>query len=247
MEHKIKSQRLEIGDLFSAGWQLYNAHFPDILRIMLFVYIPLNLVTTLLPMEWQFSADGTPETQLAFNFALLFEIFIGIIATIAIAAIVEQAVDGETLTWPAALRFALSKWAATLGTVLLATFIITGLTFLLIIPGIIWGFYYAFVVYASALRNVSGPRALAYSKRLVQGQWWRICGILLTTGLIGQFVLLMVTFLLTLIADNPVAKFIINSVADVISAFFLVVTVLFFLNTDYRKQQEVDSAAGDGA
>ena len=238
MEHKIKSQRLEIGALFSSGWQLYNTHFSDILRIMLWVYIPLNLVTTLLPMEWQFSADGTPETQLAFNFALLFEIFIGIIATIAIAAIVEQAVAGETLTWSAALRFALSRWAATLGTVLLATLIITGLTFLLIIPGLIWGFYYAFVVYASALRNVSGPRALAYSKRLVQGQWWRICGILLTTGLIGQFVLLMVTFLLTLIADNPVANFIISSVADVVSALFLVVTVLFFLNTDYLKQKE---------
>lgn len=67
-------------------------------------------------MEWQFSADGTPETQLSFNFALLFEIFIGIIATMAVAAIVEKAVDGESLAWFPALRYALSKWPAALGT-----------------------------------------------------------------------------------------------------------------------------------
>lgn len=238
MEHTLKSRRLEISDLFSAGWQLYNEHFSDILRIMLWVYIPLNLISALLPLEWQVPVEGSPDTQLSLNFGLFLEVFIGLIATIAVAAIVERAIHDETLTWGAALRYALTKWPAAFGTELLATLVITGLTFLLIIPGIIWGFYYAFVIYAVALRNVSGRRALAYSKWLVQGQWWRICGILVATGLIGQFVLLVVTFLLTLIADNPVANFIINSVADVVGAFFLVVTVLFFLNVDYLKRQE---------
>ena len=172
------------------------------------------------------------------SFAPFLEIFIGLIAAIAIAALVEQAVEGEHLAWSSALRYGLARWLPALGTELLGALIILGLTFLLIIPGIIWAIYYAFSLYAVALRNMRGRGALAYSKGLVQGQWWRVCGILLMTSLLGQIVLLAISALLLLIADNPVAEFIINSTIDVIAGFFTVVTVLFFLNTDYVKQKE---------
>lgn len=238
MESKLKAQRWDITDLFSTAWQLYNQHFSDILWIMLWVYLPVNLVVALAPVDWPLPGAVPEEAQLSFNLALFLEFFIGIIATIAIAALVEHAVQGEPLPWHSALRYGLARWLPALMTELLAALIIMALTFLLIIPGIIWAFYYAFVAYVVALRRVSGRRALAYSKQLVQGQWWRVCGMLLATGLIGQFALLIVTGLLTLIADNPVADFIISSVADVVGAFFLVVTVLFFLNTDYLKQKE---------
>lgn len=245
MESKLKARRWDIADLFSAAWQLYNQHFSDILWVMLWVYLPVNLAIGLLPVDWQLPGAIPEEAQLAFNFALFLEFFVGIIATIAVAALVEHAVRGESLPWHMALRYGLAHWLPAIVTELLAALIIMGLTFLLIIPGIIWAFYYAFVVYVVALRAVSGRRALAYSKRLVQGQWWRICGVLLATGLIGQLALLVITGVLTLIADNPVADFIINSVADVVGAFFLVVTVLFFLNTDYLKQQETAEPTPD--
>lgn len=240
MKQKLTAQPLNMGDLFRMGWQLYNQQFSDILWVMLWVYLPLNFLIALLPREWQFfGVDGTPEAQLGSNLVLLLELFWGIIATVAIARLVEEAVQGERMAWSTALRYGLSKWPAAFGAELLGALIILGLMFLLIIPGLIWAFYYAFSIYAVALRNVSGRRALAYSKALVEGQWWRICGVLVVTSLVGQIVLLVITALLLLIADNPVAEFIINSTADVIAGFFVVVTVLFFLNTDYVKQKEV--------
>lgn len=238
MKQQIETQPLHIGELFSFGWQLYNAHFSDILRVILAVYLPINLLIALLPLDWTLPDDGTGAGPITLSFAPFLALFIGIIATVALAALVEKAVQGERLAWTAALRYGLSRWPAALGTELLGALIILGLTFLLIIPGIIWAFYYAFSLYAVALRHVSGRRALAYSKALVQGQWWRICGILLMTSLVAQVVLLVITALLALIADNPVAEFIINSTADVIAGFFMVVTVVFFLNTDYVKHNQ---------
>ena len=239
MKKQQEAQPLPIGALFRFGWQLYNEHFSDILWVILWVYLPINLATALLPDGWPLlGGAGATGAQLSANLALLLEIFWGIIAAVGVAAIVEQAVLGERMAWPIALRYGLAKWPAALVVELLGALIILGLTFLLIIPGIIWAFYYAFSLYAVALRNVNGRSALAYSKGLVQGQWWRVCGILLLTSLTGQIVLLVITALLTLIADNPVAEFIINSTADVIASFFTVVTVLFFLNTDYVKQKE---------
>lgn len=234
MESKIKSQRLDIGDLFSAGWRLYNANFTDILRVILWVYIPINLVIALLPAEWRLPGVGAQEVRLYNNIVQLLEFFVGIIATMGIAAIVEKAVHGETLAWQAALRHGLSRWLSAIGTGLLGGLILLGLTLLLIIPGLIWSLYYAFWIYAVALRAVGGKTALDYSKRLVLGQWWRVFGIFFVIGITGLIAILVVTFLLTLIADNPLANLIINTVTNVVGAFFLVVTVVFFLNTDYQ-------------
>ncbi len=238
MKKQLEAQPLSIGELLSFGWRLYNEHFGDILRIILCVYIPINLMIALVPLEWTLPDDGTGVGPLTLSYAPFLELFIGIIAAIAIAALVEQAVQGEQMAWSAALRHGLARWLPALGTELLGALIILGLTFLLIIPGIIWAIYYAFLLYGVALRNVSGRRALAYSKGLVQGQWWRVFGILLMTSLLGQVILLVIVALLTLIADNPVAEFIINSTIDVVAGFFMVVTALFFLNTDYVKQKE---------
>jgi len=234
MESKIKSQRLGIGDLFSVGWQLYNANFTDILRVILWVYIPINLVVALLPVEWGQPGAVTQEAQLYNNIVQLLEFFVGIIATMGIAVIVEKAVHGETLAWHDALRHGLSRWLSAIGTGLLGGLILLGLTFLLIIPGIIWSLYYAFWIYVVALRAVGGKTALDYSKRLVLGQWWRVFGTFFVIGFTGLIVVLTVTFLLTLIADNPLANLIINTVANIVGAFFLVVTVVFFLNTDHQ-------------
>jgi hypothetical protein len=238
MKKQLEAQPLPLGALFSFGWRLYNENFSDLLRIILWVYIPINLAIAFAPLTWTIPDDGTGAGPVTLSFAPFLEIFIGLIAAIAIAALVEQAVEGEHLAWSAALRYGLARWLPALGTELLGALIILGLTFLLIIPGIIWAIYYAFSLYAVALRNVRGRGALAYSKGLVQGQWWRVCGILLMTSLLGQIVLLAISALLLLIADNPVAEFIINSTIDVIAGFFTVVTVLFFLNTDYVKQKE---------
>lgn len=241
MKKQLEAGPLPLGTLFRLGWQLYNEHFSDILWLILWVYLPVNLVAALLPNDWQLvGGPETTGTQLSITLAQLLEIFWGILATIGIAAMVEQAVQGERMAWSTALRYGLAKWPGAFGTELLGALIVLGLTFLLIIPGIIWAFYYAFSLYAVALRNVRGRSALAYSKGLVQGQWWRICGVILVTSLVAQIVLLVIIALLTLIADNPVAAFIINSTADVIAGYFLVVTVLFFLNTDYVKQKGVE-------
>lgn len=237
MKKQLEAQLLSIGELLSFGWRLYNEHFSDILRIILWVYIPINLIIALVPLEWTVPDDGVGGGPVTFSFAPFLEIFIGLIAAIAIATLVEQTVQGEALAWSAALWHGLARWLPALGVELLGVLIILGLTFLLIIPGIIWAIYYAFSLYVVALRNVHGRRALAYSKGLVQGQWWRVCGILLMTSLLGQVVLVVISALLLLIADNPVAEFIINSAIDVIAGFFTVVTALFFLNTDYVKRK----------
>ena len=174
----------------------------------------------------------------------ILEFFIGTIATIGIASIVEKSLQGTTLSWGDSLRYGLSKWATAIGTGFLAGLILLGLTLLLIIPGIIWSLYYTFWIYVVALRNIGGKTALDYSKSLVEGQWWSVFGVFFVLGIIGFIVGLAIGFPLNLISDNQFFGIIPNTISDIVGAFFTVVTVVFFLNNDYRlKPVQVEQSA----
>ena len=71
MKKQLSAQPLHIGDLFRFGWQLYNEHFSAILQVILWVYLPLNLLVAFLPVDWQLPGEGAQGGQLPLNLALL--------------------------------------------------------------------------------------------------------------------------------------------------------------------------------
>ncbi len=133
----------------------------------------------------------------------------------------------------------LSKWGRSIGTGILGGLIVMGMTLLLIIPGIIWSGYYVFIFYVVALREISGKHALDYSKELVKGQWWRVCGVLLIINILGLLSGLALAspnfFLPENITENFIFSIITDTLTDVIGALFTVMSIVFFLNSDYQK------------
>jgi len=234
MEADITSKQFGISKLFSEGWRLYRANFTNILWVTLCVYIPVNVLASFIPTDALIQEYGIRGIQLYFNILRLIEFFIGTIAVVGIAAIVEKALQGTMYSWRDALRYGLSKWKTAIGTGFLRSVILLGLTLLLIIPGIIWSGYYAFWIYVVALRNIGGKRALDYSKSLVEGQWWRVFGIFLVFWITSFVASLIVTLPLNLISDNQVFGIIPGTIADIIGTYFAVVATVFFLNNDYR-------------
>ena len=57
--------------------------------------------------------------------------------------------------------------------------ILFGLSLMLLIPGIMWAVYYTFIMQAVVLKRLSGTKAVAYSKSLVQGRSWQEFGAML--------------------------------------------------------------------
>lgn len=111
--------------------------------------------------------------------------------------------------------------------------IVALLSLLLIIPGIIWLVYYSFIFYVAALRNLAGKRALDYSKSLVEGQWWRVAGITLLIGFFNFVAIMVVSIPFAIISVNPFFTILPNTLANIVTAYFTVTLVVFFLNEDY--------------
>lgn len=96
---------------------------------------------------------------------------IGIIATIAIAFVVQARINNEVITIGDAFKKAFSKWGIVIGASMLMGLYLMGLYILLIIPGFIFSIYWIFTIYAVILLNKSGKEAMDYSKELVTGRW----------------------------------------------------------------------------
>ena len=231
----IRTERYNIGKILSAGSKVYFEKFGAIAPVILIVYIPINIILSFIPL----GSDGFERLSLYFRLVQILELLFGIIATVAVAKIVECSINGEPITYAEALKFSLTRWGWAIAVQLLAGLIILGMFLLLIVPGVIWAIYYTFVVYVVALRGIGGKTALDYSKRLVKGQWGRVFWIGLLINLLCILAAFIIGFVIEmpfdLLPENKIIDIISSTVVDLVIGLFSVIWVVFFLNVDYLR------------
>ena len=235
MDQDITLTRYGLGKIITVGWRQYRQHFRSILPIFLIVYVPINIGLSFIPVDYLVEQHGLRGFKIYMKVIQLTEFLIGVLATMSLAKLVEASLAGQPVTWQQSLRHALSRWGASVGTGLLASVIILGMCLLLIVPGIIWSLYYALCVYVVTLRGLSGKRALDYSKAIVRGQWWRVFGYLFVIGVLGAMAGIAVAAPFFFTPDNRILDIISDTLTDIVSALFLTMTTVFFLNNDHLK------------
>jgi hypothetical protein len=171
MVNELQEREFGLLSVLSMAWSVYCQRLRAILIITLIVYIPTNIIEFFILMNVE-------KVESYMKFVMNLEMFIGVIACMGIAIIVEKAVKNEDVDWKTALSQSFASWNKCVVTNLSAGLRVLGWTLLLIVPGIIWFIYYYFVTQIVALRGISGIKVLDYSKALVKGRWWRTFGII---------------------------------------------------------------------
>jgi hypothetical protein len=175
----VSEPRIPIGDLLfapalplarllGAVWRVYWGNIGKLAGVALIVYMPIN---TLLAFA---TARGLIEDTTRWQ--RVAEFFVGVVATLAIACIVEGAARDAPVSLGRALARAVLGWFQAIGTELLATLVVLAFSLLLIVPGVIHSGYYLFTLQLVALRSEGGSVALESSKKLVKGAWWPLVG-----------------------------------------------------------------------
>ena len=243
MDEDIAVTRYGLGRIITVGWHQYWQNFRSILPIFLIVYIPINIGLSFIPMDYLVEQHGLRAFKIYMKVIQLTEFLIGVLATMSLAKLIEASLAGRPMTWQQSLRHALSRWGASVGTGLLAGVIILGMCLLLIVPGIIWGLYYALFVYVVALRGLSGKNALDYCKAIVKGQWWRVFGYLFVIEVLGAVAGIAVAAPFFFTPDNRILEIISDTLTDIVSALFLTMTTVFFLNNDHLRTKSEPATA----
>ena len=128
-----------------------------------------------------------------------------------------------------------------LGKSLLITFLLTFvleilLLMLLVIPYIIFNVYWIFYPFVIADKNLSGMKALSYSKQLVKGKWLKVACIWMLPFLFSLLLVLPVA-MITLHSNNFIRNVYGYSVVNLIFLFFFQVIFIMYLNLDAIKSQ----------
>ena len=235
MQDDISRTSLGLGRIIAIGWGQYLANFLPILAIVLIIYVPINVALSFVPLDYLIEQYGFRAFRIYMSLVRLSEFLIGVIATIAIATLVDHSLRGIRISWLAALRHGLRRWWASIFTGLLAGLIILGMTLLLIVPGIIWSLYYYMFIFVVALRSLSGKKALDYSKSIVKGQWWRVLGYIIVIELFSACIMLPIIILYFFAPDSQLLDILSDTLIDIVAALSTVMTVVFFLNNDYLR------------
>lgn len=234
MDTNIADHQYGLGELFSESWKYFSKNFVNILIVVLIIYVPINLILSIIPVAPVDSENFESSFRMYSNISRLLEGIFGIVVMGGITLMIGKSVRGEICDWKESLRFGFSKWGNLFLTNFLGGLIILGLTLCLIIPGVIWINYYIFSIPVVVLRNMRGKKALDYSKSLVKGRWWKIFGYMFAVGVVYAVLVLISTILFGLIPDIFLVSTISVTVIDLLYAFYIVFLVILFLNTEHQ-------------
>jgi hypothetical protein len=242
MLSEIRKRKFCLGDILSGSWTVFKEHFKTVFLILLIVNVPIFIVESMIPDDESALEEGESGLlkMLGSSIISYASYAITVLATMGIAFVIEGALEGKKIPYDLALKRSLSRWVAVMLTGILAWLILLGLTLLFIVPGIIWAVYYTFYVLVVALRGKIGKPALNYSKSIVKGQWWWVFWVTLVLGILHLFILGFIALPFLLLAPRSlISQIIATPLGLIVSGFYTVTLVIFFLNLDYLKNAEI--------
>jgi len=208
-----------------------------ILGLSLLAAVPVNLFLLAIGV---FEGESPISVAQQYWATGLLEVLIAVVASLGIAKVVSERMEGRQIGFGGGLEHALRRWLPGIGTGLLGNLIAGFLLLLLIVPGLIWLGYYSFTSPIVSLRGCAGSTALDYSKALVRGRWWAVVGRIFVLGAIVFVIMVPIQVAVALAPPWPSLSFAAAVLGDLCYIPATVGTTVLFLNLDAMQRRSPD-------
>jgi hypothetical protein len=168
---------MTVGDILGRAFVLLFARFALFYTIMLIMALPILVLRLALP---DLMVNGVGQLVL-----LPATFVLQIIGTGAMIRVVMQEYLDRPVSFADAFQFALSRFWSLLGTSLLVGIFVFLGTLACLIPGIYLAIAFSMASAVVIVENKAGMDAVSRSKRLVEGHFGRVLGILFLVGIIN--------------------------------------------------------------
>ena len=221
MKYQIK--QLGLGGILDQAISLLRNHFGLLFGIVAATIIPFQAVLGLV----QYSIITGGDLQTAVMVGSLGSIFIGLPLALFVNAAVIHAVASLYLSRPTTIGECFSHGSrrvlALLGTFILMMLAIMGGMILLIIPGILFAFWFMLAQHVTVLEGSAGSAALGRSKALMKGNIGTGFVLGLVVGLINVGLAMGATFI-----PQPHAQIVVSAVIQGISTLLATCAMVVF-------------------
>jgi len=237
----LYSKNYSFWDLFSKTSEIFRNNFKYLLLISLIIYLPLNIILEYVS-QFILSEDFTlKEFSNYTKLAGFLQSVLWVIAEIFIIFLVKWYIDGKEETFNGYLKNSFSFWWKGALANIYYSIMVWLLLILLIVPWIIFAFYWIFFLQILVLKDKK-VNYLKYSKELVKWKWWNIFWNIIVLYLI----LIVFSIWLWIIQgiypflDNLYANILVGYLLDFINIFILIFITLKFLNLDGIKSKKFE-------
>jgi len=198
---KYQIKQLGLGGILDQAFSLIRNHFSLLFGIVAVTIVPLQIIIGFLTNHMQETIRAGGDVQPLLILQMVLTIFVALPLSILVNAAVIFAVASVYLSRPttigASFGHALKRLLPLIGTTILTGLAIMGGFILLIIPGILFAFWFSLSQHVTVLENIAGSAALTRSKALMKGNigtaiglglllWVIIVGLSLGAGVIPQ-------------------------------------------------------------
>ena len=245
-------RELALGELLDVAFRICVRHWRTLLKAVLVVIVPVQIVSTLVTADYTLSSFGvgsnsdqtTREAIDELNrhidgllISALLQILALVFATAACLRAIISAYLGETPDWRGSLTYAVRHAGPLLAMTALYLGGVTIGAVAMLLPGIWLYVAWAFALPVLLVEGLRGPSALGRSYALVRGRWWRTFGVIALGFLLAIVISTLArgVFLLgLLIADDDALVLVLSTIAGIVglavSAPFqaALLTVLYF-------------------
>jgi len=242
-----------LGEILSAAFNVYKANAASLILIVAIVVVPLTFISSLFS---NVVFEGTKQRAIilgnevtvidrSFGFFIagalitaLISVIIWAVLQAAILRAAAQATIGDPVDPQESYRFGFKRLGSVILLSILVGLAVIGGLILLVIPGLIFLFFFSVSVPVLIVENRRGTDAMSRSWNLVKGHFWHAVGVIVVAGLITG----IVGGIIGSIGGNAwVVRWIFSSIGSIITApFTALVSVLLYL--DLRSRSEALTA-----
>lgn len=195
---------ISITDLIVHSIALYKKHTKKFVTYALLIFIPgacITIMSAILPIfvPSTFTVGVIGVSYLLYVLFAFILSFVSFWFSIAFIRIIAKGYTGQAIqTVSEELQGAKAVFWPAIGVSILTALAVFGGMLLLVIPGIIFGIWFAFSVYSTAIDHHSPIEAMTISKQMVDGRWWAVFWRLAIPSMVFAFLIVAVQFFVEL-------------------------------------------------
>lgn len=187
----LGERRLGVADILGLSLGVQFAYFKYFAAVCVVAYLPIAIFSGAYPTDGfesilmsvaggkELNADAIGSAALYGAVSAVLNIIFEPLSICAACHIAERSVSGEPVTFESLTDASLRKWGKTAFASLLRVCVVSILTMVFVVPGIIAGVYLCLTETAAAVTDISGPSALSESVKITRGRFFRTLGFVL--------------------------------------------------------------------
>ena len=225
----LHKKEFSIGQLLILSWDVFSKNFYILVLTGLIMYLPVFIASEVIIV----SELGLTQLSILGIIAFI-SLAVSIIVTLSYYRIIESHLNNSIITIGDALSFSMNRLGKAAWTSIIAGVIVLLLSLLLIIPGIIWGIYYGFILFVVAQKNIGGWNALAVSKSLVVGRWWKVFWYGLVISMVVAMGAILLEAPISMFTEGVTSRMFADVFSIILSAYATTAYILFYINLQHN-------------